>query len=310
MAKMLTATAAALLLIIVTVAAGAGSLLSSFIGGGSQPSATALSDIPVRYLTLYRQAAATCPGLDWSTLAAIGKIETDHGRSALPGVHHGSNYAGAQGPMQFLRPTFTHVIARHPLPEGGAVPPSPYNPRDAIHAAAAYLCDSGARNNSDPRKAIYTYNNANWYVSKVLAQAQRYRGDQALDSSAAALQAIDYAQRQLGLPYTWGGNGPAVGDLGFDCSGLTQAAYAAAGIALPRTAQQQYAAGRRLPGGQPPRPGDLVFYGHPRGGIHHVGLYIGNGRMIDAPGRTQKIRISPYRYAGDDYAGATRPHPY
>jgi hypothetical protein len=63
--------------------------------GASQPSPTALTDILPGYLTLYRQAATTCPGLDWSILAAIGKIETNHGRSTLPGAQHGDNSAGA-----------------------------------------------------------------------------------------------------------------------------------------------------------------------------------------------------------------------
>ncbi|MGW6054457.1 C40 family peptidase [Streptomyces sp. NPDC055189] len=315
MGKIFAAVGAVLLLLIMAIAAGASSLLAPLTPGATHPSARALADIPAGYLTLYRTSAATCPGLDWSTLAAIGKIETDHGRSPLPGVRSGSNYAGAQGPMQFLRPTFDSVIAQRPPPPGGATPPSPYNPHDAIHTAAAYLCQSGARHNADLRKAIFAYNHANWYVSQVLAQARKYRSSHPVDARATAaaaparpaLRALSYARNQLGLPYIWGGDGPAAGDRGFDCSGLTKAAYTAAGITLPRTAQQQYAAGPRLPWGAPLRPGDLVFYGRPDGGIHHVGLYIGDRKMIDAPGRSRNIRIAPYRYPGDDYAGATRP---
>lgn len=312
MLKLASAVAGGLLLVVVAAAAGAGSLFSSVFGGaGSRPSAAAIADIPTDYLTLYRRAAATCPSLDWSVLAAIGKIETDHGRSTLPGVHSGANYAGARGPMQFLDSTFAQVVAKHRLPNSGSGAPSPYDPQDAVYAAAAYLCDSGARGSRDLRKAIFTYNRADWYVSKVLTQAQTYRSSTRIDHTttptAAALRAINYAEGQLGLPYTWGGDGPAAGDPGYDCSGLTKAAYAAAGITLPRTAQQQYDAGPHVPAGQPLNPGDLVFYGDPQGGIHHVGLYVGEGRMIDAPGRNKKIRNSPYRYRGDDYAGATRP---
>jgi cell wall-associated NlpC family hydrolase len=189
--------------------------------------------------------------------------------------------------------------------------PSPYNPHDAIYAAAAYLCASGARNDRDLAAAIYAYNHAGWYVSEVLTQAAAYRSTQDFGADTApnpaALQAINYAQGQLSLPYEWGGNGPAAGDTGFDCSGLTQAAYAAAGITLPRTAQQQYDTGPAVPAGQPLQPGDLVFYGNLTGGIHHVGLYIGSNQMIDAPHPGATIRIEPYRYPGDDYAGATRP---
>ena len=64
-----------------------------------------------------------------------------------------------------------------------------------------------------------------------------------------------YARSQLGLPYLWGGNGPDRGDAGFDCSGLTTAAYAAAGITLPRTAHTQYRAGPLLPPGTPLQAG-------------------------------------------------------
>ncbi|MEV0220299.1 bifunctional lytic transglycosylase/C40 family peptidase [Streptomyces sp. NPDC050704] len=293
MLKLAAAVAGVLCLILAVTAAGAGSVLSSLVGGaGSRPSTVAIKDIPTEYLALYRRAATTCSGLDWSVLAAIGKVETDHGRSTLPGVHSGANYAGARGPMQFLSSTFAQVVARHDLPESRSRAPSPYNPQDAVHAAAAYLCDSGARDGRNLRKAIFTYNRANWYVSKVLAQAQTYRAStshrRVPTSSPAALRAINYAEGQLGLPYLWGGDGPSLTELpseatqvrgGFDCSGLTKAAYAAAGITLPRVAQDQYDAGPRVPAGEPLLPGDLVFYGSPSN-VHHVGLYVGNGYMI------------------------------
>ncbi|WP_410630962.1 C40 family peptidase [Amycolatopsis sp. cmx-4-83] len=122
----------------------------------------------------------------------------------------------------------------------------------------------------------------------------------------AALTAINYACGQRGLPYVWGGNGPVHGDAGFDCSGLTRAAYGAAGIALPRTSSEQYAAGPRVPSGAPLLPGDLVFYAT-AGRVHHVGLYIGNGYMIDAPDFGQAVKVEPFRHPGDNYLGATRP---
>ncbi len=62
-----------------------------------------------------------------------------------------------------------------------------------------------------------------------------------------------------------------------------------------------------MPAGQPSLPGDLVFYGNPNTKIHHVGLYLGGGLMINAPTFGQKVQIEPYRHRGDDYAGATRP---
>ncbi|WP_253779878.1 lysozyme family protein [Goodfellowiella coeruleoviolacea] len=112
---------AALILIPVLIAAGLSGAVSAVVGGGSQPSALALADIPTHYLTLYRQAATVCPGLDWSVLAPIGKIESDHGRSTLIDVADGTeNHAGAGGPMQFLADSFTATVTRHSVPPGGA----------------------------------------------------------------------------------------------------------------------------------------------------------------------------------------------
>ncbi|WP_298800304.1 C40 family peptidase [uncultured Pseudonocardia sp.] len=302
------------ILVLAAVAGAATSVIAA-----SSPTPTALADIPPDYLALYRQAAATCPGLDWSVLAAVGKVETDHGRSPLPGVRAGENSAGAAGPMQFLAPTFADVVAHHPLPPGGATPSSRYNPHDAIHAAAHYLCDQGARN-SDLNAALFAYNHSQTYVRQVLDQARAYAaapttgtGDcNALTASTpAAFAAINYACGQRGLPYLWGGDGPERGDAGFDCSGLTTAAYAAAGIPLPRTAQTQYLAGPPVPEGMPLLPGDLLFYGTPgtptTARIHHVALYLGAGQMINAPRFGHPVQVESYRWNGDDYAGATRP---
>lgn len=123
MGKIAAAALALLMLIAVLASAGAGGLLSAFGSNGTEPSRAALADIPSGYLALYVDAATTCPGLDWSVLAAVGKAESDHGRSTLPGVTDGANYAGARGPMQFLPPTFQSVVAKHPPPKGGATPP-------------------------------------------------------------------------------------------------------------------------------------------------------------------------------------------
>ncbi|MEC3979906.1 C40 family peptidase [Amycolatopsis sp. H20-H5] len=124
--------------------------------------------------------------------------------------------------------------------------------------------------------------------------------------TSAAFMAINYACSQRELPYVWGGDGPDAGEAGFDCSGLTRAAYNAAGIALPRTARTQFAVGPRVPDGQPLLPGDLVFYGT-ASNIHHVGLYIGGGQLINAPTFGKPVQTGPYRYPHDDYFGATRP---
>ncbi|MBF6278548.1 MULTISPECIES: C40 family peptidase [Nocardia] len=285
-------------------------------GGESAPSPDAVADIPPDKLALYREAASDCPGLDWTVLAGIGKVETDHGRSRLPGVSDGENSAGAAGPMQFLASTFDSVTARHHLPAGGASPPSRYNASDAIHAAAFYLCDSGA-DHGDVRAAIFAYNHADWYVDQVLARADRYRAttpapqepgtrdcEHLAGTDATAATVLAFACAQLGQPYVWGGNGPQASG-GWDCSGLTKAAYAAAGIALPRTAAEQYHVTTRI-SVEEIRPGDLLFYANENDGIHHVGLYLGNNQMVDAPDLGQRVKIENYRYPGDDFLSATR----
>lgn len=125
-------------------------------------------DIPNDYYVLYQASAKICAGLDWSVLAGIGKVETNHGRSTLPGVHSGQNSAGAEGPMQFLAGTFAGVRQRHPQ-----LGPNVYDPTAAIPAAAFYLCDNGYTSN--PRSSLWQYNHADWYVNEVLDQASAYR---------------------------------------------------------------------------------------------------------------------------------------
>ena len=97
--------------------------------------------------------------------------------------------------------------------------------------------------------------------------------------------AIAYAEAQLGKPYQWGGAGPD----SFDCSGLVMMAWEQAGVYFPHLAQDQYDMTERIPFSDL-LPGDLVFFGTPTD-VHHVGLYIGNGEMIDAPETGQDVSI-------------------
>ena len=139
------------------------------------PSAVARADTPTGYLTLYRTAARRCPGLSWSILAAIGKVESDHGRSRLPGVRSGWNQAGAAGPMQFGIGVGRagNAWARYGGDFDHDSHPSVYDPGDAIPAAARYLCAHGAPHRLD--RALYAYNHSWAYVAKVKAIAARYR---------------------------------------------------------------------------------------------------------------------------------------
>lgn len=145
------------------------------------PSAWALSDIPPDYLALYRRAAPTCPGLSWSVLAAIGSVESDHGRSTAAGVRSGANFAGAEGPMQFLPPTW----AAYGADGDGDGTKDVYNPADAIFGAANYLCANGAGDPYRLRAAIWNYNHSDAYVDDVLTRAARYSAADSLSLSGA-----------------------------------------------------------------------------------------------------------------------------
>jgi membrane-bound lytic murein transglycosylase B len=135
--------------------------------GQPRPSRAVVADIPASYRRLYRQAGARYR-IPWPVLAAIGKVESDHGRVRLPGVRSGSNWAGACGPMQI-----------------GCVPGSkagnawaryghgrPHDPAQAIPAAARYLVDHGAHRHLD--RALYAYNHSWAYVAKIKQLARRY----------------------------------------------------------------------------------------------------------------------------------------
>jgi cell wall-associated NlpC family hydrolase len=313
LAKVGLATIGGAVTVMLLVAGAVHGLFGTLFGnGGAVDCARPITDIPTNYCHLYVHAARECPGLEWSILAAIGKIESDHGRLNAPGVTSGENFAGAGGPMQFLAPTFDSVTSRHIIPPGGRTPPSRYDPHDAIHAAAYYLCDSGARDGKDLYRAIFTYNRADWYVRKVLDQATIYAQAASNGSAACATHhvghvtapialAVRFACDQLGELYVWGGDGGAEG--GWDCSGLTQAAYWAAGIKIPRVAQDQYNAGPVLPAGTPLRAGDLVFYGAGTASITHVGIAISTTHMVNAPEPGTTVRVDQV----GRYLAATRP---
>ena len=280
-------------------------------------SSAASAKIPPAMLPLYEQAAATCPGLPWTVLAAIGTVESDNGQSTLPGVHSGANSAGAEGPMQFEPATFAEYD--EPEPPGGADPPSPYDPTDAVYAAARLLCANGAAGGVDLAGAVYAYNHSASYVAEVLALAQTYASSptttaEAGSSDSAASVAVSWALSQIGTPYIWGGETAGVG---FDCSGLVQAAYAVAGVSLPRVAQDQYNTTPKLAPGAPLAPGDLVFFGGGPDSVDHVGLFVGvvGGQdvMVDAPHTGADVRAEAFPatmgapFGSLLFVGATRP---
>jgi peptidoglycan DL-endopeptidase CwlO len=303
---------------------------TSTAGPTAQPGPTQLArdSIPANYLGWFRSIGGRYH-VPWMILAGIGKVESDFGRSNLPGVHSGANAFGAAGPMQIgiggaagnqwggapVHPASEEVngVATDATGDGVA---SVYVPADAIAGAAKLLLADGVLTDVD--QAIFDYNHLQSYVQAVLHWAGIYaRGGYQVTLSvtpdclpgvgqapnAAAAAAISYAEDQLGKPYQWGGTGPDA----FDCSGLVMMAYRAAGIDIPRTSQQQWAWGPRVRPSQV-EPGDLVFFAGSDGTAEspgHVGLVIGGGLMIEAYATGYPIRVAPY---GDrDPVGFTRP---
>ena len=110
---------------------------------------------------------------------------------------------------------------------------------------------------------------------------------------------VSYARSRIGCRYVWGGSGPNT----FDCSGLVMWCYGRIGIGLPHSSREQIGSGQRIYKRSDLEPGDLVFFGSP---IHHVGMYVGGGEMIEAPYTGASVRqVSMDR---SDYAGACRPN--
>jgi hypothetical protein len=234
--------------------------------------------------------------------------------------------AKAYGMAQFLEATW----ATYGTDGDGDGKRDIWNAYDAIASAATYDCALArdvakvpgdrqanmlAAYNAGPyavigNNGIPPYRETQGYVRSIQALARSFTApvtpSAPLALSRQAAGAIYYAQGKLGTDYLWGGTGQAWESGRFDCSGLTQAAYRSVGIELPRVANDQWYAGEH-PSRDQLRPGDLVFFAtdldDPRT-IHHVGIYVGGGYMIDAPHTGAKVRYDTI--AQRDYIGATR----
>jgi len=324
-------------------AAGAGCSGQQTGTAGQPPVGAKAKSIPSDYLTWYKQVGQQY-GVPWTILAGIGTVESDNGRDPATGVHSGDNGFGAAGPMQIgiggaagntwggapVHPA-GQVVQGVATDENGDGTASVYDPPDAIAGAAKYLLAASVQTN--PSAAIFSYNHLQSYVQSVLMYAGQYAGGDFSVASAqmpsgssaagcvqtaggvpavqaptqAVAAAITFAEQQLGKPYLWGGTGPDA----FDCSGLVMMAYRAAGINIARTSQAQWATETRIPASQV-QPGDLVFFAGSDGTVTnpgHVGLVIGNGKMIEAYATGFPIRMSSYNDRGaigftEPWAGA------
>ncbi|WP_327687053.1 C40 family peptidase [Streptomyces sp. NBC_00467] len=296
---------------------------------GDDPVGTALSmAAPAEYRDLIEEAGNTCPDVSPNLLAALLTQESGFNAKAKSPV-------GAQGIAQFMPSTWES----HGIDGNGDGKRDVWDPQDAIPSSAKYLCTIAEDVKDVPgnrqHNMLAAYNAGSGAVRKyggvppyketqayvrTISAAAASGGTSATTGQAGT--AVSAAKGMLGKPYSWGGgnaSGPSNGICcspngssgasvtGFDCSGLTLYAYARAGISLPRTAARQYAASKPVKPGQV-RAGDLVFYGSSAASIHHVGIYVGNGWMIDAPRPGTRVRYSPMDTMPDLFAVA-RPVP-
>jgi cell wall-associated NlpC family hydrolase len=187
------------------------------------------------------------------------------------------------------------AVARQQLAEQRKVASQLKSHRDAIQSALAAEQSLLSSLQAAERARLAALQAAQLRAQRLAAQRARtsYHGP----ASGQAAAAVRYAYAQLGKPYQWGASGPG----SYDCSGLTMASWAAAGVSLPHSSSAQYGSGPHVSQADI-QPGDLVFFGSP---IHHVGIYIGGGNMIHAPHTGTVVSIDP-AFRGD-YVGAVRP---
>ncbi|WP_411093582.1 NlpC/P60 family protein [Streptomyces sp. 049-1] len=286
--------------------------------------------VPGKYQRLIEEAGTMCPEVSPNLLAALLTQESGFNPKA-------SSPVGAQGIAQFMPSTWESSG----IDGNSDGKTDVWDPEDAIPSSAKYLCSiaEDVRDIPGDKQAnmlaaynagtgavrqyggVPPYKETQNYVRSITALAKKPAagtGVQVSEDEAAI--AISAADGMIGKPYSWGGGnaaGPSTGTCcspngssgsgvsGFDCSGLTLYAYAQAGISLPRTAAAQYAAS------EPVRPedmraGDLIFYGSSAVSIHHVGIFLGGGYMIDAPRPGTKVRYSKISDMRDLF-GVARP---
>jgi cell wall-associated NlpC family hydrolase len=295
-------------------------------GAGDDPLSTALSlSVPSQYKSLIEDAGTTCPEVTPNLLAALLTQESGFNAKARSQV-------GAEGIAQFMPSTWE----TYGVDGNGDGKRNVWDPQDAIPAAAHYLCSIAKDikdvpgNRQSNMLAAYNagsdavrryggvppYKETQNYVQSIEALAKQPAPGGSTATAQQGATVVNAAQEMIGTPYSWGGgdaNGPTMGTCcspngssgssvtGFDCSGLTMYAYARIGISLPRTAAQQYAASEPVKP-EDMRPGDLVFYGSSPASIHHVGIYIGGGWIIDAPRPGTKVRFDPLDAMRDLFA--------
>jgi cell wall-associated NlpC family hydrolase len=258
---------------------------------------------------LINKHAGECPQVTASLLAAQLYTESKFDSDA-------KSFAGALGIAQFMPATWVQYGKDG---DGDGVNDI-FNPADAIAAQAAYDCTLAQRvigvpgDSTDNMLAAYNagdgavikfggippYSETRDYVRNIRALATKWADAVSPDAPAGkgAARAISAAKTALGTWYRWGGScvSPYKGAGGCDCSSLTKMAWAAAGVNLPRVTYEQVHAGTAVKSISQLAPGDLLFSGPGSAGPEHVGMYIGDGQVIDAPHTGAQVRIKPLSY--------------
>lgn len=291
---------------------------AQLVGGGGVRGVVGLAKgaVPAAYQPLVQRWGNLCPAVNPALLAAQLYQESGwNPRAQSP--------AQAQGIAQFIPGTW----AAHGVDGDKDGDRDVWDPNDAIPSAASYDCSLATYVKDvpgDPTDNMLAAYNAGAYAVIKYGGVPPYKETQnyvriirsleksfarpvgPVEPSRQAAGAIYFAQKQLGKPYLWGGEGTPEHGGRFDCSGLTQAAYRTVGIDLPRVANDQYNAGPH-PSRDELLPGDLVFFSDDltdSRAIRHVGMYVGGGYMINAPYTGAVIRFD--KIDTPDYFGATR----
>ncbi|WP_309299494.1 bifunctional lytic transglycosylase/C40 family peptidase [Streptomyces sp. A012304] len=301
------------MLLVIGVYVIAGNLVN---GVGGKSVGLAKGAVPAAYQTLVQRWGNLCSAINPALLAAQLYQESGWDPDVV-------SHADARGIAQFIPSTW----ATHGIDGDGDGDRDIWDPNDAIPSAASYDCELAKYVKDVPgdttNNMLAAYNAGAYrviraggvpairetqnYVERIRTLEKSFAAPVTrVDPSEQAAGAIYFAQKKLGTPYLWGGNGTAEQGGRFDCSGLTKAAYESVGITLPRVANDQYNAGPH-PSRDELLPGDLVFFSpDPTNSraIDHVGIYVGGGYMIDAPYTGAVIRFDPIDTR--KYFGATR----
>jgi cell wall-associated NlpC family hydrolase len=291
-----------------TSATGFGDALDQTLGTTSG-SASGVGGDPTPYDSMIVQAANE-QGISPALLKAVVKVESDFDPNS-------TSSAGAKGLTQLM-----------PETAAGFGITNPYDPMQSLRGGARELAGALKTFNGDVRLALAAYNagvgavkryggippyaETQAYVPKVLQYAAQYApattSTMSLSSFGASVSGVGSAVVQqglrfLGTPYQWGGESPSTG---FDCSGLAQYLYRQNGVSIPRTSEEQFRAGAPV-AANALQPGDLVFF-QKNGDVHHVGIYVGGGRFLQAPHTGDVVKISSLSepYYASQYCGARR----